>query len=41
MYKVYSVTVDGDGQCAVFVIDELYDKTHLMLSGDNIHQPYY
>lgn len=41
MYQVYSVTVDGDGQCAVFVIDELYDKTQLMLSGDNIHQSYY
>ena len=37
MYKIYSVTVDDDGQCAVFVIDEIYGKTHLMLSGDNIH----
>ena len=28
MYKVYSVTVDGDGQCAVFVIDELNKSLH-------------
>ena len=41
MYKIYSVSVAGDGQCAVFVIDEIYNKTQLMLSGDNIHQPYY
>lgn len=41
MYQIYSVSVAGDGQCVVFVIDELYDKTQLMLSGDNIHQPYY
>lgn len=41
MYEVYSVSVDGDGQCAVFVIDEIYNKTQLMLSGDNMHQPYY
>ena len=41
MYEVYSVSVDGDGQCAVFIIDEIYNKTQLMLSGDNMHQPYY
>lgn len=41
MYKIYSVCVDGDGQCAVFIVDELYEKTQLMFSGDNMHQPYY